>query len=125
MQKEEFLKRLTILYPHSFYDFSEKNGIKTRIPIREKVNIYKEGLNGTPENFERLYESMLKNYQGNYVPELNWLVQEMRQIQYRPQEIKRFDESTLAPPPPEWHTELEKAREKMKQRKIARLLQQG
>ena len=125
MNKEEFLKKLAILYPHSFYDFSEKNGAKIRIPLREKMNAYKESLNGTPENFEKLYERMLHQHTGNYVPEINWLVQQMDEIQYIPKEIPRFDKSKVVPPPPEWHTELEKAREKMKQRKIARLLQQG
>lgn len=122
MNKEDFLKKLAILYPHSFYDFSEKNGIKIRTPLKEKMNTYKEGLNGTPENFEKLYERMLHQHTGNYVPEINWLVQQMDEIQYKPQDIPRFDKTQLAPPPQRFHDELAKLREAVKKRKIEQML---
>ena len=126
MEKKEFLRRLTVMYPASFYEVTEKNGYRQRTPKQNALNLYQESLNGTPENFEKLYKILLEKHENAaYVPSAPWLVQQMKQIQYVPPQIQKFDKTQLAPPPARFYEELEKLKQAAMRKKAQEALQQG
>jgi hypothetical protein len=126
MDKNEFLKKLTIIYPASFYKTVEKNGFQQRTPNQGLMNELKERLNGTPTEFEALYQAILnKNETPAFLPSVSWLVQQMGLIQYKPPKIIQFDKTKLSPPPQRFYEELAKLRQTVQKRRIEQMLQEG